>query len=113
VFGDTRYTQSEAITGFSGFLLGLNQVLSRDTPNATALDAILGPLAKNGGPTMTHRLVSGSPAINSGDNDDCETVDQRGERRSDGRCDIGAYELVEVSCFVVPTARDNVVAFCL
>jgi hypothetical protein len=30
-------------------------------------DPILGPLQDNGGPTFTHALLTGSPAINAGD----------------------------------------------
>ncbi len=50
----------------------------------------LGPLANNGGPTKTHALYSGSPAVNAGS---CaETADQRGIGRPSAGCDIGAYE---------------------
>ena len=31
------------------------------------IDPLLGPLADNGGPTRTHALLAGSPAINMGD----------------------------------------------
>ena len=31
------------------------------------IDPLLGPLANNGGPTMTHALLTGSPAIDAGD----------------------------------------------
>src|SRR5207247_458765 len=34
---------------------------------AASIDPLLGPLADNGGPTLTHALQSGSPAINRGD----------------------------------------------
>jgi hypothetical protein len=58
----------------------------------------LGPLADNGGPTHTHALMSGSPAIDSGGG--CSSTDQRGVARpADGdgvppaACDIGAFEL--------------------
>jgi hypothetical protein len=58
----------------------------------------------NGGPTETIALLSGSPAINHGDNAICKApaptglggIDQRGFGRfsdGDGLCDIGAYEL--------------------
>ncbi len=54
---------------------------------------ILGPLQDNGGPTFTHALLEGSPAIDAGGSD-CEDTDQRGVRRPQGEgCDIGAFEL--------------------
>jgi CSLREA domain-containing protein len=56
-------------------------------------------LADNGGPTLTHALKAGSPAIDHGDNTDCPKTDQRGAfRPADGDgdkvaiCDIGAVE---------------------
>ena len=54
-------------------------------------DPLLGLLQDNGGATWTHALLSGSPAINTGQAGDCTTTDQRGQRR-DARCDMGAYE---------------------
>ncbi len=59
-----------------------------DKPNT---DPLLGPLGDNGGPTPTHALLAGSPAIDAGAG--CPATDQRGAPRS-GACDIGAYELV-------------------
>jgi CSLREA domain-containing protein len=61
-------------------------------------DPQLGPLADNGGPTWTFALLSGSPALDAGDNATCAAPpvsgkDQRGEPRNDGQCDIGAFEL--------------------
>ncbi len=56
---------------------------------------MLGPLQNNGGPTQTHALLPGSPAINTG-SPDCPppATDQRGVARPQGaRCDIGAFEL--------------------
>jgi VCBS repeat-containing protein len=62
-------------------------------------DPKLGALSDNGGPTNTHALLAGSPAINaipSGTND-CGTTfteDQRGVTRPQGSaCDIGSFEL--------------------
>jgi hypothetical protein len=64
-------------------------------------DPLLGPLQENGGPTQTHALLPGSPAIDAipwGANG-CGTTllsDQRWQARpqpSGGRCDIGAYEV--------------------
>jgi hypothetical protein len=57
------------------------------------LDVKLGALADNGGPTLTHALLSGSPAIDAGDNAACSSTDQRGVTRPQGpACDIGSYE---------------------
>ena len=61
-------------------------------------DPILDVLANYGGPTATHALKSGSPAIDAAP--DCTTVggavvavDQRGHARPGGAvCDLGAYE---------------------
>ncbi|MGB5413308.1 MAG: choice-of-anchor Q domain-containing protein, partial [Polyangiales bacterium] len=64
-------------------------------------DPMLGPLADNGGPTETHALEEGSPAINQIPAADCVdeegeplTTDQRGLARPQGdSCDVGAFEL--------------------
>ena len=57
-------------------------------------DPLLGPLANNGGPTQTHALLGGSPAIDGGDSNFCSATDQRGVARPQGPgCDIGAYEM--------------------
>jgi predicted outer membrane repeat protein len=59
----------------------------------------VGLLKDNGGPTPTHAIAFSSPATNNGttDSDKCQSADQRGIRRpqpENGRCDIGAYEVV-------------------
>ena len=41
-------------------------------------DPMLGPLQDNGGPTFTHALLTGSPAIDAGKNFAIGTTDQRG-----------------------------------
>ena len=65
---------------------------------------LLGPLANNGGPTQTHALLPGSPAIDAGDIVSCNdnsgapiSTDQRGLPRpafggASLRCDLGAFE---------------------
>jgi len=56
-------------------------------------DPGLWPLADNGGPTQTHGLLAGSPAIDAGDSNGCPATDQRGAPRPLGvGCDIGAVE---------------------
>jgi hypothetical protein len=69
--------------------------------------ALLGPLQDNGGPTWTHALLLGSPAINAGnpatpgsESWACPPSDQRGRDRL-YRCDIGAFELEDTSPPVV------------
>jgi beta-glucanase (GH16 family) len=58
-------------------------------------DALLGPLAGNGGPTSTHALLAGSPAIDAADAALCPAADQRGVARPQGpACDAGAVERV-------------------
>jgi len=61
---------------------------------ASPLDPKLGPLADNGGPTLTMALLPGSPAIDAGDTSLAPPTDQRGFPRPFGpAADIGAYEL--------------------
>jgi hypothetical protein len=62
-------------------------------PNTSPIDSRLGPLADNGGPTRTHALLLGSPAIDAASTPICPTTDQRGVLRPQGpACDIGSYE---------------------
>jgi hypothetical protein len=61
-------------------------------------DPMLGPLQDNGGPTFTHELLIGSPAINAGDPSFTPPpfYDQRGPgypRVIGGRIDIGSFEV--------------------
>jgi len=68
-------------------------------------DPLLGPLQDNGGPTFTHELLTGSPAIDAGTNIGCPATDQRGFARPSGAsCDIGAYETGIVSLALTKTA---------
>lgn len=55
-------------------------------------DPLVGPLQPNGGPTETHALLPGSPAIGAVTRvSQCRRPDQRGVART-VPCDIGAYE---------------------
>jgi len=76
---------------------------STATGDITGQDPKLSPLADNGGPTQTHALQSGSPAIDQipDGTSGCQagvSTDQRGAVRADGpgrggsACDMGAYE---------------------
>jgi CSLREA domain-containing protein len=57
------------------------------------LDPQLGPLANNGGLTLTQALKAGSPALDAASTPLCPTGDQRGVVRPQGpACDMGSYE---------------------
>jgi Ca2+-binding RTX toxin-like protein len=84
------------IAGISGFAPGVTDVV----PGAgVMLGNILSPVANNGGPTLTHALVTGSPAIDASPvNSECQATDQRGITRPQGAaCDIGAFEFTSVT----------------
>jgi hypothetical protein len=65
--------------------------------NIVGVDPLLGPLQNNGGPTLSHALFLGSPAVNQGDNSlSIVGTDQRGfgfPRIFGGTVDIGAFEV--------------------
>ena len=71
-------------------------------------DPEIGPLANNGGPTKTHALLAGSPAIDAGSS--CTVaVDQRYTPR-DAKCDIGAFEFADfttVTMTISPSVSVN------
>ncbi|MEX0865980.1 MAG: choice-of-anchor Q domain-containing protein, partial [Pirellulales bacterium] len=80
--------------------------------NQTGVDPLLAPLGDFGGPTQTHYLLGGSPAIDAGTDVGAPLIDQRGEARpqeGDGvglvAHDIGA---VEVSTFAAADAYQMV-----
>ncbi len=61
------------------------------TAGAQVIDPKLGLLQDNGGGLLTHALLSGSPAINTGVSSGAPAVDERGFAR-DGQPDVGAFE---------------------
>ncbi len=102
---------SITVNAFNVFGQGGSSGLVGFTPGATdivpsaGLNAILSPLADNGGPTMTHALPQGSPALDRAPNASCTAapvngVDQRGEPRNqngagnvtNNECDAGSFE---------------------
>src|SRR5262249_573524 len=70
VHSDLSTGQAISITSLGYNLIGSGNYLTEfnqpgDQTGVT--NPLLGPLANNGGPTMTHALLAGSPAINAGD----------------------------------------------
>lgn len=81
--------------GDSGSSLGFANGFRGDQVGSTLspLDPAFDVLRNNGGPTATHALLAGSPALDTGDNSGGDPIDQRGGRRpTDGTADIGAFE---------------------
>jgi polymorphic membrane protein len=73
-------------------------------------DPMLGLLQDNGGPTLTHRPLPGSPAIDAGDPSFIPPplFDQRGpgfDRIMNGRLDIGSFEVQQGKPTPSPTPR--------
>lgn len=80
------------ISGTNNLITSANATLPVDT---LVDDPQLAPLANNGGATLTHALLAGSPAIDAGSNPAELSTDQRGGsyvRVSGAAPDIGAYE---------------------
>jgi hypothetical protein len=98
------------ISGSLGHTLDSDGSCDLSSPgDLSGVSARLGPLADNGGPTLTHALLPGSPAIDAGDNAGCaaepvSNLDQRSQLRPiDGNgdgvatCDIGAFEYGDIT----------------
>ncbi len=91
---DVAGNAGAVITGHNN-LFGFSSV-PPPADTITLQSAMLGPLAFNGGSTRTQMLLSGSPAINTGNDMANVSFDQRGSgypRTIGGGTDIGAYEL--------------------
>jgi hypothetical protein len=100
-------------TGMTGLSNGVNGNLVGSA--AAPIDPLLGPLQDNGGPTKTHALLIGSPAIDAGNNAYATDWDQRGEgfpRIVNGIIDIGAFEYQGggAAPLLTRSGRDNVPA---
>jgi hypothetical protein len=73
--------------------------------SSAPIDPQIGPLADNGGPTLTMALMPGSPAINAGRASGGSSTDQRGTPRPQGTGpDIGAFEY-QFAVPVITSAR--------
>ncbi len=117
----TANTGAAASLDCSGGTAGASDITATsDGSNPASLNLILNPtLVDNGGPTLTHALVTGSPAIDKAPAADCAVVptngaDQRGVTRSqDGNvdsvyaCDAGAVEFVPTVCGIQSQAELN------
>ena len=85
---------SGAVTSLGHNLDSDNAWNLTDPDDLPGEDPLLGPLPDNGGPTETHALLPGSPAIDAGDDSAAPDTDQRGAPRPYGPAsDIGAFEL--------------------
>ena len=86
---------SGTASGATTCLPSANSLLAWNSPpgNDSFPDPKLGPLADNGGPTLTMALLPGSPAIDAGNTSLAPATDQRGFPRPAGlAADIGAFE---------------------
>ena len=106
IAGDTLVLRNSILASNSlGYNCGQSVLIIRQGSNVsdddkcgapyeiTIADPMLGPLANNGGPTLTHALLAGSPAINAGTS--CSVaIDQRYVAR-DAQCDLGAFEFID------------------
>ena len=86
------FYEGQIILGANNIIGGSVLSLPADTLN---VDPLLAPLGDNGGLTLTHALLSDSPAIDRGNNAAGLGYDQRGigfPRVKGARSDIGAFE---------------------
>ena len=102
VGGDCGFYRFASVTSLGSNLVSDGSCRFTAAGDQPAADPRLGPLANNGGPTETHALLDGSPALDAVQ-EPCTSdgtaggqpiaVDQRGQPRPSGqRCDIGAFE---------------------
>jgi hypothetical protein len=108
--------------GVEGFTPGATDIVP--STGVQLADILTPTLANNGGPTQTHALVPGSPAIDAGGSDCTDAAgevlatDQRGRPRvvdgtNDGipACDIGAFEFFPMVNNLVALVGDVDTAF--
>jgi hypothetical protein len=112
--GGSGGCQGNKMISFGNNLEDADTCVLTETSDFVNTDPVIGPLQNNGGPTLTHSLLTGSPAIDTGSNVNC-SVDQRGVYRPlDGNgdkiatCDIGAVELVAWVTLVTPNGGESI-----
>jgi len=122
LFGHSGETNAQALYGFTPGATDITATSDGTMP--TALASILDTtLALNGNPngTLTHALITGSPALDKAPNADCTAapindIDQRGFPRNvdadppptANDCDIGAFELQLTTAVNVTGVRAKV-----
>lgn len=101
VFGNAASDGANLYSPVAAILAGANNLIGSSSPALTlptdtlAVAPRLGALADNGGPTRTHALERGSPAVDAGSNLAALAFDQRGAgftRVYGAAADIGAFE---------------------
>jgi hypothetical protein len=109
VSGENIYAEQGGVTSLGynlssddggGYLTGPDDQINTDP--------LLGPLQNNGGPTFTHALLPGSPAIDAGDPSFTPPplYDQRGpgfDRVVNSRVDVGSFEVQGSASSPTPT----------
>lgn len=108
--GPVYISRGNNLIGNADGVSDFNNIGDQTGGTATPLDPRLGPLANNGGPTLTHALLTNSTALDAGDNNlavntsaNFLTTDQRGAQRfadsadadSTATVDIGAFEFLQ------------------
>ncbi|MDD3813743.1 MAG: choice-of-anchor Q domain-containing protein [Desulfocapsaceae bacterium] len=101
--GDNNCCRPASITSNGYNLEDTNTCGFTDASDVINSDPKLAALQNNGGPTFTHALLSGSPAIDAGTSVYMFPNDQRGKKRPCGAgYDIGAYEKCSDMLLFIP-----------
>ncbi len=112
----TFNSQGHNLIGNVDTATGFNSAGDMAGTSASPINPRLGPLADNGGPTKTHALLAGSPALDAGDNslakdlnNNALTTDQRGMgfARFADSADADTTQTVDIGAFEAnPTVED-------
>lgn len=105
-----------SITGSNSLVMAWDPAIVTVPADTVTDDPQLQPLADNGGPTATHAILAGTPAVDTGSNPGDLTYDQRGcpnAREAGAAADIGAFELqVGLIDQIFRDGFDGVVTLC-
>jgi len=105
-----------SIAGSNNLVMAWDPAIVTVPSGTLTADPELQPLADNGGPTATHAILTGTPAVDTGSNPGDLTYDQRGcpnARVTGAAADIGAFELqVGLIDRVFRDGFDGVVTLC-